>query len=140
MEFFIYPQDSAEDINNVINIDTIPINTPENQLYKFLLNEMRKNNYFADKAFEVGLFEMGDIEDMDINNWIELISLIHNKTKEQILFKLLNRYEPTITDEENRKTLHSINEELRKVKFYNGGKKTKKNKKRKYKKKTRKHK
>ena len=140
MEFFIYPQDSAEDINNVINIDTIPSNTPENQLYKFLLNEMRKNNYFADKAFEVGLFEMGDIEDMDINNWIELISLIHNKNKEQILFKLLKKYENTITDEENRKTLHSINEELRKVKFYNGGKKTIKNKKRKYKKKTRKHK
>jgi hypothetical protein len=90
---------------------------------------MQKNNYFADKAFEVGLFEMSDIEDMDINNWIELISLIHNKTKEQILFKYLIKYEDTITDEENRETLHIINEELRKVKFYNGGKsKTRKNK------------
>ena len=29
---------------------------------------MQKNNYFADKAFEVGLFQMSDIEDMDINN------------------------------------------------------------------------
>lgn len=127
MEFFIHPQNGPEDLNP-ININNIPSNNIQNQLYKFLLNEMQKNNYFADKSFEVGLFEMSDIEDMDINNWIELISLIHNKTKEQILFKLLNKYELTINDEENRETLHTINEELRKIKFSTGGKKTKKNK------------
>jgi len=129
MEFFIYPQNGPENLNP-INIDNLPSNNIENQLYKFLLREMQKNSYFADKAFEVGLFQMSDIEDMDINNWIELISLIHNKTKEQILFKLLNKYESTITDEENRETLQTINEQLRKVKFSTGGKKTKKNKRR----------
>ena len=129
MEFFIHPQNGPENLNP-INIDNLPSNNVQNQLYKFLLREMQKNSYFADKAFEVGLFQMSDIEDMDINNWIELISLIHNKTKEQVLFKYLNKYEDTISDEENRETLHLINEQLRKVKFSSGGKKTKKNKRR----------
>ena len=130
MEFFIHPQHGPENLNP-INVNNIPSNNIQNQLYKFLLSEMQKNNYFADKAFEVGLFEMSDIEDMDINNWIELISLIHNKTKEQMLFKYLIKYEDTITDEENRETLQTINEELRKIKFSTGGKnKTRKNKRR----------
>ena len=138
MEFFIYPQHGPENLNP-INIDNIPSNNVENQLYKFLLREMQKNNYFADKAFEVGLFEMSDIEDMDINNWIELISLIHNKTKEQMLFKYLIKYEDTITDEENRETLHSINEELRKIKFSTGGKNKTRNKRRRNKKRSKRH-
>jgi hypothetical protein len=129
MEFFNHPQNGPEDLNP-INIENLPSNNVQDQLYKFLLREMQKNSYFADKAFEVGLFQMSDIEDMDINNWIELISFIHNKTKEQVLFKYLIRYEDTINDEENRETLHSINQQLRKVKFSSGGNKTRKNKRR----------
>jgi len=129
MQFFNPPQDIPETINQ-IDIDTIPSNTPENQLYKFLLNEMQRNSYLAEAAFDVGLLEMADIPDLSLDDWILLISFIHNKTKEQLLFKFLKKYENTITDEQNREALHTINEELRKIKFSTGGKRTRKNKRR----------
>jgi hypothetical protein len=129
MEFFNPPHDIPETINQ-IDIDTIPSNTPENQLYKFLLNEMQRNSYLAEAAFDVGLLEMADIPDLSLDDWILLISFIHNKTKEQLLFKFLKKYENTITDEQNREALHTINEELRKIKFSTGGKRTRKNKRR----------
>jgi len=149
LQFFVHPRNSAEDYNKidiydpeVIDVDNDNRNI-DNRLYILLLHEIQKNKKFREVAFKVRLRDMSNIPSIRLEHWIELISLIRNKTKEQRLFRFLKEYENSeYIDHGESELIRHLNEQLQHVKFSTGGKRTRKNKRKiiKNKKRSRKHK
>jgi hypothetical protein len=54
--------------------------------------KFKKNKKFREVAFRVRLRDMSNIPWVRLEHWIELISLIRNKTKEQRLFRFLHLF------------------------------------------------
>ena len=134
-QFFVPPQASPENYNKiniydpeVVDVDNNNRNI-DNRLYILLLHEIQKNKKFRELAFRVGLHDMSNIPWIRLQNWIELISLIRNKTKEQRLFRFLKEYENSeYIDHGESELIRHLNEQLQHVKFSTGGKRTRKNK------------
>ena len=149
VQFFVHPQESADDYNQidiydpeVIGVDNYNRNI-DNRLYILLLHEIQKNKQFREVAFRVGLRDMSKIPGISLEHWIELISLIRNKIKEQRLLRFLKEYENSeYIDHDKSKLIRHLVEQLQDVKFSTGGKRTRKNKRKiiKNKKRSRKHK
>ena len=108
-----------------------------------LLNEIQNNDKFREVALKANLHAMSNIPSTSLDNWIKLISLIHNQTKQRMFFKFFKLYENLFApNNSKRKLMRDLNERLQNRKFFTGGKRTRKNKRKiiKNKKRSRKHK